>query len=36
MITRILSESGEIDIVELMGSALTIHNKAALERLVAA
>jgi CRP/FNR family transcriptional regulator, cyclic AMP receptor protein len=33
-ITRILSEFREKDIVELKGSTLTIHNKAALERLV--
>ena len=35
-ITRILSEFREKDIAELKGSTLTIHNKAALERLVAA
>jgi CRP/FNR family transcriptional regulator, cyclic AMP receptor protein len=35
-ITRILSEFRKKDIVELKGSTLTIHNKAALEQLVAA
>jgi CRP/FNR family cyclic AMP-dependent transcriptional regulator len=35
-ITRILSEFRKKEIVELKGSALTIHNKAGLERLVAA
>ena len=35
-ITRILSEFRKRDIVELKGSTLTIHNKPALERLVAA
>jgi CRP/FNR family transcriptional regulator len=35
-ITRILSEFRKKDIVELKGSTLIIHNKPALERLVAA
>jgi CRP/FNR family transcriptional regulator len=35
-ITRILSEFRKRDIVELKGSTLIIHNKPALERLVAA
>jgi CRP/FNR family transcriptional regulator, cyclic AMP receptor protein len=35
-ITRILSEFRKKDILELKGNTLTIHNKSALERLVAA
>jgi CRP/FNR family transcriptional regulator len=35
-ITRTLAEFRKKDIVELKGSTLIIHNKSALERLVAA
>jgi len=35
-VTRILSELKKHEVVELKGSILTIHNKAALERLVTA